>query len=87
MVRPRRSGRENNIDQAIGWLRLGGNFHVRGLARGRWDLEGDYQQFPLSLGRVLTAVFLTLTFPIRLVIRSSRRRKFQDFLSGKADHV
>ena len=53
MMRPRRSGRQNSIDQAIGWLRLGGNFHVRGLARGRWDLEGDYQQFPLWLGGCL----------------------------------
>ncbi len=87
MVRPRGSGRQNNIRQAVGWLRLGGTFHVRGLARGRWESEGDYQQFPLWLGRLLTALFSTVTVPIRLVIRSRRRRKFRDFLSGEADHL
>ncbi len=87
MMQPRRSGRQNNADPAIGWLRLGGNFHLRGFSRGRWALEGDYQQFPLWLGRSLTALFLTVTVPIRLVIRSWRRRKFRDFLSGEADHL
>ena len=87
MMRPRRSGRQNDVDQAIGWLRLGGTFHRRGLARGRWELEGDYQQFPLWLGRLLTALFSTVAVPIRLVIRPWRRQKFRDLLSGEADRL
>ncbi len=83
MMQPRRSGRQNNADPAIGWLRLGGNFHLRGFSRGRWALEGDYQQFPLWLGRLLTALFLTVGAPIRLVIRSRRGGNFGTSLAAR----